>query len=360
MPDDLATNGAITTPRLDLTPLTPDDADEMVEVLAGDELYAFIGGSPPTLDELRAQYERQAVGHSADGTETWRNWIIRTRPDGRAVGFVQATITADGRQAEIAWVVGLAWQRRGYATEAATALVGWLDAQGVEIITANVHPDHVASESVARRIGLLPTDQLGRRRADLAARSSAGRLNGPRPLDAHVTFGVRCAPRTSMDGTLVIADVASSLEAVYRADADRLWRALYAYAADADLASEAVAEAYAQALRRGSAIHDPAAWTWRAAFRIAAGVLKARRTSNVRPLPEAGSRWAGAGPGRPLRRPRPAGGPAPAARGPAGGGHPLLLRRPARARDRRPPGHEPARRAGQPLARPSAPPAAPG
>ena len=54
-----------------------------------------------------------------------------------------------------------------------------------------------------------------------------------------------------MDGTLVMADVASSIEACYRADADRLWRALYAYAADAELASEAVAEAYAQALRRG-------------------------------------------------------------------------------------------------------------
>jgi RNA polymerase sigma-70 factor (ECF subfamily) len=91
-----------------------------------------------------------------------------------------------------------------------------------------------------------------------------------------------------MDGTLVIADVASSLEAVYRADADRLWRALYAYAADAELASEAVAEAYAQALRRGDAIHDPAAWTWRAAFRIAAGALQARRRRDLQPLPEAG------------------------------------------------------------------------
>ncbi len=82
-----------------------------------------------------------------------------------------------------------------------------------------------------------------------------------------------------MDGSVVIADPASSIEACYRTDAERLWRALLAYAGDADLASEAVAEAYAQALRRGSAIHDPAAWTWRAAFRIAAGALKTRRSA---------------------------------------------------------------------------------
>jgi len=158
VPDVPSTAASIRTARLDLTPLTPDDAPEMVEVLAGGELYAFTGGAPPTLGELRARYIRQAVGHSADGLEAWHNWIIRTRPDGRAVGFVQATITDEGRRAEIAWVVGLAWQRRGYATEAASALVAWLDTRGVGSITANVHPDHVASASVARRIGLAPTD----------------------------------------------------------------------------------------------------------------------------------------------------------------------------------------------------------
>jgi RimJ/RimL family protein N-acetyltransferase len=161
VPEDRRGTEAIATPRLDLTPLAPGDADEMVEVLAGDELYGFTGGHPPTLDDLRAQYARQAVGHSADGTETWRNWIIRTRPDGRAVGFVQATITDAGRQAEIAWVVGFAWQRRGYATEAATALVAWLDAQGVEIIAAHVHPDHVASESVAGASASGPPTMVG-------------------------------------------------------------------------------------------------------------------------------------------------------------------------------------------------------
>lgn len=75
-------------------------------------------------------------------------------------------------------------------------------------------------------------------------------------------------------------DWRQSVEALYRADAERLWRAVYAYASDPDIASESVAEAYAQALRRGTAVRDPAAWTWRAAFRIAAGALKARRAAD--------------------------------------------------------------------------------
>jgi RNA polymerase sigma-70 factor (ECF subfamily) len=77
---------------------------------------------------------------------------------------------------------------------------------------------------------------------------------------------------------IAIVETDRSVEALYRADADRLWRAIYAYAADAEIASDAVAEAFAQVIHRGSAVRDPQAWTWRAAFRIAAGALKARRT----------------------------------------------------------------------------------
>ena len=36
------------------------------------------------------------------------------------------------------------------------------------------------------------------------------------------------------------------------------------------MADEAVAETFAQLLRRGEAVEDPAAWAWRTAFRIAA------------------------------------------------------------------------------------------
>ena len=74
-----------------------------------------------------------------------------------------------------------------------------------------------------------------------------------------------------------------SVEALYRSDADRLWRALYAFCADADIASDSVAEAFAQVLNRGSAVRDPQAWTWRAAFRIASGALKARRAAPAWP-----------------------------------------------------------------------------
>ena len=79
-----------------------------------------------------------------------------------------------------------------------------------------------------------------------------------------------------MENAAALIDTIPSVEVVYRDQADRLWRSLYAFAGNADIASEAVAEAYAQVLRRGSAVRDPGAWTWRAAFRIASGALRER------------------------------------------------------------------------------------
>ena len=147
--------------RLSLTPLAVADADEMVGVLSGAALYTFTGGSPPGLGELRARYARLATGRSPDGREEWRNWIVRREPDRAAVGYVQATIVDGGTRAEIAWVLGLSWQQQGFAAEAVRALVAWLDARGVTVIQAHIHPDHTASAAVARRAGLVHTGQFG-------------------------------------------------------------------------------------------------------------------------------------------------------------------------------------------------------
>ena len=68
------------------------------------------------------------------------------------------------------------------------------------------------------------------------------------------------------------------VEAAYRAVHARLWRALLAFTGDAELASDAEAEAFAQVLRRGDAVDDVEAWVWRSAFRIASGLLASRST----------------------------------------------------------------------------------
>ena len=66
---------------------------------------------------------------------------------------MQATVTGD--TADIAWLVGVPWQRQGIAVEAASAMCAWLEARGVHRLTAHIHPGHVGSAKVAARLGLV-------------------------------------------------------------------------------------------------------------------------------------------------------------------------------------------------------------
>ena len=66
------------------------------------------------------------------------------------------------------------------------------------------------------------------------------------------------------------------VEEVYHELGPRLWRALAAFAGDREIASDAMAEAFAQALAHEDHIRNLSTWVWRAAFTIARGMLKER------------------------------------------------------------------------------------
>jgi RNA polymerase sigma-70 factor (ECF subfamily) len=76
-----------------------------------------------------------------------------------------------------------------------------------------------------------------------------------------------------------VEDGRERVAAVYRDHNKRMWRALFSFAGDPDIASDAMAEAFARALRDPHTIRDLTAWVWRVAFRIAAGELRQRRTT---------------------------------------------------------------------------------
>jgi RimJ/RimL family protein N-acetyltransferase len=127
----------------------------MAAVLSDPSLYTYTGGEPPTVEALEARYRRQLAG-SGHSDEQWLNWVVEH--DGDLVGYVQATVS--GSTAEIAWVIGTAWQGRGFAKEAAQGLVTWLRAHDTARIVAHIHPDHAASAAVATAVGLACTDVL--------------------------------------------------------------------------------------------------------------------------------------------------------------------------------------------------------
>jgi hypothetical protein len=122
----------LTGERLLLEPLRVEHAEEMARVLDDRQLHTFIGGQPATSAELRGRYVKQIVGHSPDRSQRWLNWVAHRNDDGRLVGFVQATVSHQDHQlcADVAWVIGTAYQRRGYAQEAAHAQLATRDRSG--------------------------------------------------------------------------------------------------------------------------------------------------------------------------------------------------------------------------------------
>jgi RimJ/RimL family protein N-acetyltransferase len=151
--------GNLTTARLDLVPLTATDAEDLFPVFDDPALGRWTGDSPPAdVEALRRRFAAWRAGPSQDSPERWLNWAMRRRADGRAVGHLQTTVVGD--TASVAWVVGTAFQGQGFATEAARAVVAWLRETGIVAIEASIHPGNVASQVVASRAGLHPTDRI--------------------------------------------------------------------------------------------------------------------------------------------------------------------------------------------------------
>lgn len=161
--------------RFFLDPLSVEHAHPMVKVLADPGLYEFTGDEPSTYRELLRRYSAQCAGQSKDGSQWWLNWVIRSKSTGSLIGFIQATVEGEPLKlsADIAWVVTPESQGKGVATEAAGAMVSWLQMQGVAPIVAFVHPEHHASMAVAKKLGLSPRSTVvdGEVRWELAPRT---------------------------------------------------------------------------------------------------------------------------------------------------------------------------------------------
>jgi RNA polymerase sigma factor (sigma-70 family) len=77
----------------------------------------------------------------------------------------------------------------------------------------------------------------------------------------------------------------TEIESFYRAQGATLYRALLLFTGNPEIAKDAASEAFAQAIRRGSALRSPDRWIWKAAYRLAAGELKRLRSATAE-IPE--------------------------------------------------------------------------
>ncbi len=114
----------IETGSLTLEPQTAAHAEEMFAVLSDPAIYEYENEPPPSLEWLRVRFTRLESRRSADGQQRWLNWVIRL-PTSELIGYVQATVDADGRAA-IAYELSSAYWGRGLARRAVQAMLSEL------------------------------------------------------------------------------------------------------------------------------------------------------------------------------------------------------------------------------------------
>ncbi len=141
------------TARLTFREMTVDDLDQMAALLGDPAVMTYY---PQPLDRAGAQgwidwnqglYRQRGFGL----------WIIEERESGQFVGDCGLTPQeVDGSdEIEVGYRVMTAMQRRGFATEAAEACRAHArDVLGLERLIALIHPENLASQRVAEKIGL--------------------------------------------------------------------------------------------------------------------------------------------------------------------------------------------------------------
>ena len=146
----------VTTERLLLRPITPDDVDAMHAYQSRPDSVRYVPYEPRTREQVAeviasgryAATMAEAPGHA--------HMAVVLRSTGELIGdLVLMWHSEQHRAGEVGYIFNPAHAGHGYATEATRALVGLGFAQlGLHRIVARLDARNAASAAVARRLGM--------------------------------------------------------------------------------------------------------------------------------------------------------------------------------------------------------------
>jgi [ribosomal protein S5]-alanine N-acetyltransferase len=138
----------IRTHRSTVRPFVAGDAADLHDYLADPTTYRYEPGEPITLDQAADLARERATRPDF--------WAIESVETGRMIGhlFFGQSEPAVYRSWELGFIVSPAHRHRGYATEAAAALL-WtsLLEHPIHRVVAHCNPDNVASWRLLERLG---------------------------------------------------------------------------------------------------------------------------------------------------------------------------------------------------------------
>ena len=138
------------TERLILRPPAPVDFEPYAHLMAHEATAQYIGGVQPRAVAWRG-FLSVAGAWSMQG---FSFFTVVEKASGQWVGRVGPWYPEGWPGTEVGWSLGSGFQGKGYATEAAAAAIDWaFDNLGWTDVIHCIHPDNVASQAVAARLG---------------------------------------------------------------------------------------------------------------------------------------------------------------------------------------------------------------
>ncbi|MDQ3724521.1 MAG: GNAT family N-acetyltransferase [Actinomycetota bacterium] len=149
---------SLETERLRLRAATPDDVEDLAR-LHDDPLVARYMGARD-----REWYEWRIGASEEEWAERGHGFVvILDAADGRFLGRTGLKYWPEFDETELGWVLRPEARGKGFATEAAGAVLRWgLERFEFPYVTAMIRPENAASIAVAERLGMAPmrSDEL--------------------------------------------------------------------------------------------------------------------------------------------------------------------------------------------------------
>lgn len=149
----------IETDRCIVRETTEEDVDAFWEIYQKDEITRYTEGLYPTIGKEKQyvrEYREKVYGFYGFGV-----WTILQKETGEIIGRAGFSYREGYEEPEIGFVIGVPWQRKGYAYEVCSALLEYGRTElGFESVQAFVMPENEASVELCRKLGMEYREQV--------------------------------------------------------------------------------------------------------------------------------------------------------------------------------------------------------
>lgn len=141
------------TKRLVLKPLGGADAEDMISLLTNEAV-----GRTFMVPEIRSKEDEEKTFSALLGlSHTEGRYLLGIYLGGKLIGIIN-DVEISGKSMELGWAIHPDYHGKGYAAEAAEALINELFALGFEEIRAGAFEGNASSFRVMEKLGMKRTD----------------------------------------------------------------------------------------------------------------------------------------------------------------------------------------------------------